>query len=253
MDPLLEALRKLPVGQPPEIKRIINAQAVISSHATAEPRGYASAGLERLEISARSDLPDQGSPEVFVSYAWGDKTPDASQDARQRQEVVERMCETLPTDGWKVVRDAVAMGPGEQISTFMKRLTQADRVIVVLSDKYLHSPYSMAELYGIYQRSLEQKEEFLQRVIPLALDDAKFRDWRDRVACAKHWRTEFEDMEQNLRDLGKADFALYKSMKDWHNHVNDILADVNDVLSPHGFEIVKNDFASLRQMLSRRR
>jgi len=231
IDPLLEALRKLPVGQPSEIKRIINAQAVISWHATAEPRGHASAGLEQLKISARSDLPDQGSPEIFVSYAWGDKMPDASQEARQRQEVVERMCETLPTDGWKVVRDALALGPGEQISTFMKRLTQADRVIVVLSDKYLHSPYCMAELYGIYQRSLEQKEEFLQRVIPLALGDARFRDWRDRVVCAKYWRTECEDMEQNFRDLGAEDYKLYKAMKDWHNHVNDMLVYVN-VCSP---------------------
>ena len=30
-----------------------------------------------------------------MSYAWGDKTLDASQEARQRQEVVERLRETL--------------------------------------------------------------------------------------------------------------------------------------------------------------
>ena len=208
--------------------------------------------MKALEIPGRAELLAQRKPEIYVSYAWDAAAKTASKNARQRKKLVEGMCKKLGKEGWKVVRDAVAMGPGEQISTFMKRLTQADRVIVVLSDKYLHSPYCMAELYGIYQRSLEQKEEFLQRVIPLALADARFRDWRDRVACARHWRTEFEDMEQNLKDLGKADFALYKSMKDWHNHVNDILADVNDVLSPYGFkEIVKDDFAKLRQMLSR--
>jgi hypothetical protein len=48
------------------------------------------------------------------------------------------------------------------------------------------------------------------------------------------------------------DFALYQGMRDWHNHVGDMLVHVNDVLHPHGFEnIVKDDFAVLCQMLSR--
>ena len=52
----------------------------------------------------------------------------------------------------------------------------------------------------------------------------------------------------------KADFRLYKSMQDWHNRIGDMLAYVNDKLHPHGFDdIVKDDFASLRQMLQRRR
>jgi len=40
-------------------------------------------------------------------------------------------------------------------------------VIVVLSAKYLHSPYCMTELYSIYQRAVGEKEEFLRRIIPL--------------------------------------------------------------------------------------
>jgi hypothetical protein len=55
----------------------------------------------------------KGTPEIFVSYAWGDYS---SADARQRGEVVERMCETLERDGWKVVRDKTAMRYGELIS-----------------------------------------------------------------------------------------------------------------------------------------
>jgi hypothetical protein len=48
--------------------------------------------------------------------------------------------------------------------------------------------------------------------------------------------------------------TLYKSMQDWHNHVGDILAYVNDTLHPHGFdEIVKDDFAALPQTLQQRR
>jgi hypothetical protein len=43
-------------------------------------------------------------------------------------------------------------------------------------------------------------------------------------------------------------------MQEWHNRIGDMLAHVNDVLTPHGFdEILKDDFAELRQMLQRRR
>jgi internalin A len=143
--------------------------------------------------------------------------------------------------------------PGELISGFMKRIGLADHVIVVLSDKYLRSPYCMTELHSIYQRSVGEKEDFLRRVIPLVLDDARFGTWRDRLVYTKHWRAEFEEMEQHFKDLAEADFRLYKAMQEWHNRIGDMLAYVNDKLVPHGFdEIVKDDFAALRQMLQQR-
>ena len=40
-------------------------------------------------------------------------------------------------------------------------------------------------------------------------------------------------------------------MKRWHSEVGYMLAYINDVLTLHGFdEIVKDDFAALRQMLA---
>ena len=42
-------------------------------------------------------------------------------------------------------------------------------------------------------------------------------------------------------------------MKRWHVDVSNMLTHINDVLTPHGFdEILKDDFAALRQMLQRR-
>jgi hypothetical protein len=61
-------------------------------------------------------------------------------------------------------------------------------------------------------------------------------------------------MEQDIPHLGEEGFKLYKAMRRWHNEVGDMLAYVNDKLVPHGLdEIVKDDFASLRQMLERHR
>jgi internalin A len=136
----------------------------------------------------------------------------------------------------------------------MKRIGLADNVIVVLSDKYLRSPYCMSELHSVYQRSVGEKADYLRRIISLVLADARFGTFRDRLVYTKHWLAEFEEMELHLKDIGEADFRLYKAMREWHNRIGDMLAHVNDVLTPHGFEnIVKDDFAALRQMLARGR
>jgi internalin A len=109
-------------------------------------------------------------PEIFVSYAWGDdKTP----EGRQRGEVVERLCQKLGEWGCQVVRDTHVMRAGDLVSDFMKRIGCADHILVILSDKYLRSPYCMTELHYIYQRSWGEKDEFLHRIIPLALENAK--------------------------------------------------------------------------------
>src|SRR5215469_16420416 len=49
---------------------------------------------------------------VFVSYAWGDRAPDAPKDSQERQELVERLCKTLQRQGWQIFRDQSAMQPG---------------------------------------------------------------------------------------------------------------------------------------------
>jgi internalin A len=264
IDSLLEALRRLPVGQAPKIEQTkrFRVHAASSSSASVVPRLVRTSpsgdpvtvshgvsdkaenvSLNKLQIAARSELPLKGKPEIFVSYAWGD---DSSETARKRAEVVDRLCETLANEGWNIIRDKNAMRSGDLISGFMKRIGLADRVIVVLSDKYLRSAYCMTELYSIYQRSLGEKEDFLRRITPIVLDDARFGTWRDRLAYTTYWRTEFEEMEKHLKDVGEMDFGLYKSMQEWHNRIADILSFINDVLCPHGFDdIVKDDFAGL--------
>jgi hypothetical protein len=190
--------------------------------------------------------------QIFVSYAWGDLSPIASEEDRQRQEVVERLCRTLESASWHVVRDKTTLRYGSLISDFMKALGQSNLVIVVLSNKYLRSPYCMAELHAIYQNARLEKREFLNRIIPLVLSDARLGTWFDRVAYAEYWETQFKAMEAHVTQLGEEDFRLYRMMKRWHNEVGDMLAYVNDVLGPHGFDdIVKDDFTTLRQMLQR--
>ena len=207
--------------------------------------------LDQLQITSRPELPPKSTPEIFVSYAWGD---DSSEDARKRTEVVDQLCETFDKDGWHIIRDKTDMRPGDLISGFMKRIGLADHAIVVLSDKYLRSPYCMTELHYIYQNSRLEKQEFLDRIIPLVLDDARFGTPEERVEYVKHWEARYLKLKSDLDHLSVEDFRFYKSMQKWHLDIGEMLTYVSDVLCPHGFdEIVKNDFAALRQMLQRRR
>jgi internalin A len=240
IEPLLRVLEEVPVGERPRLE-----------WRTEEAAGPKRATeIDALEITAEVQ-PAAGQRAVYISYAWGD---DSSPAARDRQKVVEGACEALEGHGWKVVRDVNTLHYGDLITDFMKTITRADRIVVILSEKYLQSTACMTELFGIYQRSNGEKREFLDRIAPLSLTDAKFSGWRDRAAIAKSWRDEFEAMKKVFDDLGASDLALYTAMKDWHNRVGDILAYVSDVLHPRGFEkIAEDDFAALIDMLERGR
>ena len=245
LESLLRELHKLPIGQIPQVTWQITGLAIGPGSDSSNRQETSQGNLQDLVIT-ESVQPVSGSPRVFISYAWGD---DSSEIGRKWEQVVEDLCANLRTAGWEVVRDKTVMRFGDLISTFMKTISHADLIIIIFSGKYLRSLYCMTELYGIYRRSNSAKE-FLQRIIPLTLNDAKIGTWRDRARIAQHWKTEFEELEKSLCHLGPEDFKLYKSMQDWHNHIGEVLAHVSNVLSPRGFEaIVMNDFAALKKML----
>jgi internalin A len=165
IDRVLDPLRKLPVGQAPKteqtkrfpvhacvssfasdlarlVQNPLSGDAVSSSHGERRNWRQSRWSEPTRNYSATRDF-SQGQTGNFVSYAWGE---DSSEEARKRTEVVDRLCEALRKDGWNILRDSDAMRTGDLISGFMKRIGLADHVIVVLSDKYLCSPYCMTEL-----------------------------------------------------------------------------------------------------------
>jgi hypothetical protein len=74
----------------------------------------------------------------------------------------------------------------------------------------------MTELHSIYKRLVGVKSDFLRRIILLVFADAHIGTRRDRLVYAEHWRAEFEEMEKNFRNLGAADYKLYKAMQQWY-------------------------------------
>lgn len=132
-------------------ERLMNEQShwgILSHESPGAPQ------LHRLELdaskaaSAESTPPKLefiqepvSQPEYCVSYAWGDLT----EEGKEREAIVDRLCDAAEKRGIRILRDKNTVGLGEGISKFMGRIGQADRVFVVLSDKYLKSPYCMTE------------------------------------------------------------------------------------------------------------
>jgi internalin A len=175
--------------------------------------------------------------EYCISYARGDATPEGT----GREKIVDQLCAAAEQRGIPVLRDKNGLGLGESISKFMQRIGRADRVFVVLSDKYLRSPYCMFELFEVWRNSRADREEFVGRVKAYNLPCTKISTPLDRVQHAIYWKQQYEALDAAVKPhglgiLGEADLRQYKSMQDFAHCVSDILATVADVLQPRAFE-----------------
>jgi internalin A len=176
-------------------------------------------------------------PEYFVSYAWGDGTL----EGRTREDIVEKLCEAAKLRRIQILRDKNVLGLGERISKFMQRLGRADRVFVVLSDRYLKSPYCMHELFEVWRNCRHEDEELLNRIRVYTLDDAKIWTPLDRAQYAIYWKQKSGKLEALVRKygfdiLGQTDYQHYRLMKEFSHHIGDILSAVADILQPQTFE-----------------
>ena len=171
-------------------------------------------------------LPGEPLP-VYVSYAWGGES-----DA-----LVDTFVQQLP-ESFTLIRDKTAMRPGDWIPTFMRHIGRGDHVLVVLSEKYLQSVYCMRELLYLYQTSLGERADFLDRVVVLTVGDTlKFSRAADRAAHALYWQEEDKKLDLTLSQLERisisdADRAEQRAIKDFAHHVSDILSWVAGTLMP---------------------
>jgi internalin A len=183
--------------------------------------------------------------EWCVSYAWGDDTL----EGREREAVVDRLCEAADARGITVIRDRTTLGLGERISKFMRRVGRGNRVFVVISEKYLKSAYCMFELSELWRNCREDDEEFLSHIRVYTLPGTKIWTPRDRAMHAVHWKEEYEGLASMVREhgdeiLGEKDAHQYRLMKKFARQIGDILATIADVLQPRDFQqLIKYGFS----------
>jgi internalin A len=188
---------------------------------------------QRLEFSQERS----SETEYFVSYAWGDATV----EGKDREVIVDQLCNEAEQRGVVIVRDKNVLRLGDSIEKFMRRLSGGDRVFVILSEKYLRSPYCMNELMGVWRNCSGDEERFLTRVRAYIVPGTQVYSLSDRAQYAIHWRQEYEKVAKLIHDhgadvLGPRGFQEYKLMGDFRRSVAEILEAVVDRLQPCNFD-----------------
>jgi internalin A len=198
-----------------------------------DPKGKArAAGVTEEHFQPAFEMPPRTAETTYcVSYAWTEES----------SKTVDQLCEDALSRGIEVIRDKTHLGLGERISKFMQRLGKGDRVFVILSGKYLQSPYCMFELFEIWRQSKQDDEEFMKRIRVYRLPDAKIATIAERVMAGVYWKQQLEEIDALVKEhgasvIGAEDFKRYKLMRDFALHVGDILGLVMDTLQPTSIE-----------------
>ncbi len=131
-----------------------------------------------------------------MSYARAD----ASDPNREKD--VDALCTEAERRGVKVFRDKVDLQPGEQISTFMRELGEADRVFIFLSNKYLTSLYCMNELFEMWRNSRENEADFLRHVRVFTLDGTHIEQAGDQLKYVEYWTEQRDNLAQQINKVG---------------------------------------------------
>jgi internalin A len=185
---------------------------------------------------------------IYVSYAWGDASP----EGKDREAIVDKLCAAAQEQrGVEIVRDKTKLIWGDSITAFMDGLSRADRIFVILSEKYLNSHFCMYELLQIWKQSRQGKEEFLRRVRVYTLADADIYTASGRLRYAVHWKAEHDRLEAEIKQnsialVGEADFRRFRLLAEFAHHVGDLLSVLADIVQPRNFDdLVRYGFDDL--------
>jgi internalin A len=206
-----------------------------------------------VDINPQPLSPNEKPREVFISYAWGDETP----EGRVRTQAVDGLYSALEKDGFRPVRDRDQMHSGERISAFIRQLTRADLVVAVISDKYLHSTHCMYEIYKLWQKCQGDADDLLQQVVPIVLPEVRIKNVRERLPYLQYWAEEAESLEALIRNPkispSRESWEEVRLVREFAQHVDGILVFLQDVLMPRKLEVHLDDgFQAVREALQRR-
>jgi internalin A len=190
---------------------------------------------ETTKLSPQQEKPAM--PEWYVSYAWND---DRTPEGHTREVIVDRLCAAASAQGHRILRDKDALTVGDSISAFMQRIGAGDRVFVIMSDKYLRSPYCMFELSEVWRTSRQEGKAFLERVRIYALPNTTIFDPNDWADWAIHWKKEHDALEKRalehgLAILGDLGNRRLTQMRNFYHQVSDILGTLADIVQPRTF------------------
>jgi hypothetical protein len=195
-------------------------------------------------------------PLLYVSYAWGDATPEGS----QRELVVDELCTALEEQEQIIVgRDKKLLKTGDSIEDFAADIASGGLVLAVISRKSLRSHWCMVdELLQAFRRRNFKANEFGSDVLALILDDAR-ADLDDLANLIGYW-SEAIKKERTLLELADPDrkFSLdswqrLDQMHELRARLPDLIRSLRIRAMPRGYlAISQEDFSEIRELVVNR-
>ena len=184
---------------------------------------------------------------IYFSYAWNDHKTEVE---KSREDLVNKLYNSLKSDNFDVYRDKENCSYGESISNFIDEIGQGDLIVVFMSEKYAKSPYCMRELFLIAQNNAFNKDNFSSAILPVLVELIKFDDPEVLDTYFDYWNEENEKWQKFMvkhrqnanREQSKRAHIVqdiqqkFGTLSDW---ITDINATNNDLLQENDFEIVK--------------
>lgn len=135
-------------------------------------------------------------PKIYFSYAWGDETD-------ERQAMCNEIYSKLSEMDWlEVYRDKNSMELGDSIDEFERNIARGDFIVLLVSEKSLQSEHCMKELGLIYSRCQGQQKEFVSKVIPVVLADAKIGNLMNRLEIVEFWTEHLTKLDSMIKKVG---------------------------------------------------
>src|SRR5262245_1624287 len=112
----------------------------------------------------------------------------------------------------------------------------------------------MYELFRIFRNCGDKPEQFLRKVIPLILADAKLDTIAQRLERAIFWERQERELQplihDNLGPVGTAVFRKYKLIGEFARNTSDMLEYLVDKLEPRDFDrLAANGLQEVLQQL----
>jgi len=107
---------------------------------------------------------------IFLSYAWGDS------------DLADEIDNVFKLHGILLIRDIHDVDSLENIKSFMKRIKNANSVIMIISDTCLRSKNCMYEL-----KELTKCDEFAEKIVPIRRKNANFFCLEEQEIYYKYW------------------------------------------------------------------
>ncbi len=198
-----------------------------------ELKGYLPVLIDAIE----GQKANKDSCEWFVSYAWGDNTP----QGRERDKAVNDICAEAAARGIKIVRDKNEIKYGDSITEFMNRLSHADKVIIILSDKYINSQFCMYEIFEVWKYQSSDSFKFKKCISVYQMQDVNISDLEGRIKYAEIWDEKYKKIKAKVEErgyhiLGENGPKEYRKIEDLSRHTADILKVISDTYKPVIFD-----------------